>query len=211
MNKFFHLTIRLALIFTVIFIALQTFNGFCKITQKCSPFYFSYYLHEEEGNNPYKVVFGIDNPNANLQFEAIEPSITTVANRNNVATYRIKNISNHFINFRIKLHVDPEIAKNDVIIYQCLCDSSYKLKKGEERILEMKFKIQGSRKRLDKTVMSRIFKKNNSVNSIGSQNRGMEKVTESPQKFQSEKDDTKKFNGTRLEDVPVLKIIYEVL
>ncbi len=211
MNRFFHFAIRLALIFTIIFIAMQTFNGFCKITQKCSPFYFSYYLHGEEGSDPYKVVFGIDNYHTDLEFEPLESSITTVANRNNKITYRIKNNSDHFINFRIKLHVDPERARDGVVIYQCLCDSNYKLKKGEERILEMKFRIHGSKKRLDKTAMNRIFKKNNSVNFAGSQNRGMERSMESPQKFQSKKDDMGKLGGIGSKDVPVLKIVYEVL
>ncbi len=211
MNKFFHFAIRLALIFTVIFIATQTFNGFCKLTQKCSPFYFSYYLHGEEGSNPYGVVFGIDNYHTDLEFEPLEPSITTVANRNNKITYRIKNNSDHFINFRIKLHVDPEKARDGIVIYQCLCDSNYKLKKGEERILEMKFRIRGSERKLNKIAINRFFQKNNSVNFAGSQNHGMEKVMESPQEIRSKKDNARKLDGMGSEDIPVLKIVYEVL
>ena len=211
MNKFFHLAIRLILIFTIIFIATQVFNGFCKITQKCSPFYFSYYLHGKEGSEPFNVVFGINNYRTDLEFEPIESSITTVANRNNKVTYRIKNNSDHFINFHIKLHVDPEKAKNDLVVYQCLCDSNYKLKKGEERILEMKFRIKGSGKRSDGLTMSRFFQKNNSVNFSGSQNRGMVKTMEPPQQSQLIKNNARKSGGTGSDDVPVLRIVYEVL
>lgn len=209
MNRFFHFAIRLALIFTVIFIATQTFNGFCKITQKCSPFYFSFYLHGEEGKRPFNVVFGINNYRTDLEFEPLESSITTVANRNNKVTYRIKNNSDHFVNFRIKLHVDPEKAKNDLVIYQCLCDSNYKLKKGEERILEMKFRINGSEKKLNKIAINRFFQKNNSVNFTGSKNHEAVKAMEPPQPPQSKKD--KKSDEIRSEDVPTLRIVYEVL
>jgi cytochrome c oxidase assembly protein Cox11 len=182
MNKFFHLVIRFVLVLTVIFIAAQICNGLCKITQKCSPFYFSYYLPGEEESDLYKVVFGINNPRPNLEFEPLKPEITTVANRNNKITYRVKNNSDYAINFRIKLNVDPERIKNALLIYQCLCDSSYKLEKGEERILEMKFKIKGSGKKAGKKDQRQ---------DDGKRNAGI--------KMDSEK------------EMPVLKIVYEVL
>lgn len=211
MNRFFHLIIRLALIFTVVFIAVQTFNGFCKLTQKCSPFYFSYYLHGEEGGDQYKIVFGTNNPSPNLQFEVIEPNITTVANRNNVATYRVKNISNHAMNFRTKLHVDPEKAKNILMIYQCLCDSRYKLEAGEERVLKMKFRLKDSKRKSSRVSIGQIFQKNNSGNFSGSQNRGVGNVIESSQQqLRLKEDNARRIEEMESKDVPVIKIVYEV-
>jgi cytochrome c oxidase assembly protein Cox11 len=141
MNPFVRLTIRLVIIFAIIFVAIQPYNWFCGITSKCTPFYFSYYLNGREGKFPVNVNFGVRNFRESLEFEAINQNISTFTNRNNTITYRVKNNSNRFIRFRIKLKVMPTFLEKDVTIYQCLCGKEYKLLKGEERILEMKFKV----------------------------------------------------------------------
>jgi cytochrome c oxidase assembly protein Cox11 len=150
MNQFLSLAIRLAVIFAVIFFLVQPYNWFCQITQKCSPFFFSYLIPSFEGKNPIEIELIAKNYNREIEFTALQPHITTVSNRIVTATYKIKNVSGRFVRFRIKLIPEGPVAANEyTTIYQCLCNKEYKLVKGEEKILEMKLKLNSD---LDKAL-----------------------------------------------------------
>jgi cytochrome c oxidase assembly protein Cox11 len=141
MSPLLRVFIRLAIVFAVIFFALQPFNWFCQITQKCRPFYFSYYLPKQEGRLPIRVNLEITNYRQNLELAAINPELTTFSNRINKVTYRAKNTSKKLIRFRTKLHIEPETIAKYVKRYQCLCMQEYRLKPGEEIDLPMEFLI----------------------------------------------------------------------
>lgn len=141
MPSLLQLALRLAIIFVICFVALQPFNLFCKLTNKCEPFSFSYEFWKREGSREIKVDFGIMNYREDLEFKVDEPSLVTVSNRMNVVTYHAKNLSKRVIHFRPMLHVDPESSQPFIKRYECPCSHEYKLKQDEEIELKMKFRI----------------------------------------------------------------------
>lgn len=144
MHPLLKLLIRFAIVFTVIFIAVQPYNWFCGITQKCDSFHFSYLIPRIEGNHNYNLKFNVVNFNKNLNFEVLDKSLTTVSNRKNVIHYRAKNLSKKTIYLRSKLKISPADLEKHIKIYDCLCTKVYKLKIGEEIDLKMTFEIKPS-------------------------------------------------------------------
>lgn len=144
MHPLLKLLIRFAIVFTVIFIAVQPYNWFCGITQKCDSFHFSYLIPKREGHAKYNFQFNVTNFNQNLNFEVLDKSLTTVSGRRNVIHYRVKNISKKTIYLRSKLEILPADIEKYLKIYDCLCTKVYKLKRGEERDLKMTFELKSS-------------------------------------------------------------------
>ncbi len=141
MYRLFKLAIRLAIILVIIFIATQPFNWFCKLTNKCEPFYFSYYIPKREGTQPLLINLEVTNYRADLLFEPVESSLTTVSNRKNIVFYRAKNLTNHPIRFRPSFITEPQYATTFIKRYDCLCSQEYKLKADEEIQLKMRFEV----------------------------------------------------------------------
>lgn len=141
MHPTLRIAVRITLFFLIIFVAVQPFNLFCKITSKCQPFYFSYYLPKLEGKTPINVALEVTNYRKDLDFSASEPAIATVGGRKNIATYFVKNLSDREIRFRPALQIEPENLDKYVIRYECLCSNEYKLKKNEFLELKMRFEI----------------------------------------------------------------------
>jgi len=141
MHPLLRLTLRLAMVFVICFVAIQPFNWFCKLTNKCEPFYFSYHFLKPEGSREIQVNFGAMNYREDLEFTVDESSLTTVSNRMNIVTYRARNLSKRMIRFRPIMHIDPESSQRFIISYECPCSHEFKLKQGEEIELKMKFRI----------------------------------------------------------------------
>ncbi|MBU6140860.1 MAG: cytochrome c oxidase assembly protein [Proteobacteria bacterium] len=140
MNPKLRLALRLLGIFVIGFFAIQPFNWFCQITQSCRPFFISYYIPKEMGED-VKVSFEITNYNQNLEFFVSQPSIDSFTNKKNLVTYRAKNLSKKTIKFRPQLIVEPEYATKYLTRYECICFRSYKLKPSEEIEMRMEFLI----------------------------------------------------------------------
>jgi cytochrome c oxidase assembly protein Cox11 len=132
--------IQIAIIFTVVFFAVQPFNWFCQITQKCQPFYFSYLIPRQQGDL-VKIKLQITNYHQGLDFKAVKADFTTRTNKINTVTYNAKNNSRLPIRFRPALYIEPKNFEKYVITYQCLCANEYKLKPNEEIKLQMRFFI----------------------------------------------------------------------
>lgn len=141
MPNFINWIFRIIIVFAIAFFAIQPFNWFCQITNKCQTFHLSYYLPKKEGIKPIKVDFGITNYRENLEFDVSEPSITTVSGRNNTVTYRAKNNSNHIMRLYPKLEIEPASVEKYITRYECLCSRQYKLMKGEEIEMRMRFEV----------------------------------------------------------------------
>ena len=142
MNPLLKLLVRFAMVFVVIFIAAQPYNWFCGITQKCSSFHFSYLIPKIEGSRKFEFKFNVANFNKNLTFEVLDKSITTVFNRRNTIHYRVKNTSKRTIYIRSKLALTPPQIEQHLKFYDCLCTRVIKLKRGEEKDLEMTFMLK---------------------------------------------------------------------
>jgi len=141
MPRFLQILFRIAIIFAVIFFAIQPFNWFCQLTQSCRPFYFSKLLPRLEGEEKIIVDLEILSFRRDLEFKADKQSIETVTNRLNTVHYTAKNLSNRTIKFRPMLYIKPQELEGYIRRYQCLCFHSYKLKKGESIDLVMEFEI----------------------------------------------------------------------
>ncbi len=144
MHPLLRLAFRSLIIFLVIFSAIQPFNWFCALTQKCSPFYFSNIIPRIEGNRKIDVIFEVDNRNPNIDLVPDMPVTETVTNRKNTVSFYTKNISDKFVVFRPKLRVEPESAKDYIDFQECLCFKDHELKKGEAAKLDVKFRIKGN-------------------------------------------------------------------
>ena len=141
MHPLIRILFRLIALFLVIFMLVQPFNWFCKISGKCQPFYFSYYIPSQQGIEPIEVSFEVTNLRSDLDLAADRSPITTVSGKKNSVIYYAKNISDHEVNFRPRLIVEPESLDKYITRYQCLCSNDYTLKPGEQKTLEMRFAI----------------------------------------------------------------------
>ena len=146
------------MVFTVIFIAVQPYNWFCGITQKCNTFHFSYLIPRKEGKDRFNIQLNVLNYSKNFSFESVEKSITTVPHRKNVVYYRAKNLSKKTIYLRPKLNIEPKEFEPYITIYDCLCTKVYKLKRGEEIEIKMTFKLLGS---INNPVISESYRNTN--------------------------------------------------
>ncbi|OFW80433.1 MAG: hypothetical protein A2887_03370 [Alphaproteobacteria bacterium RIFCSPLOWO2_01_FULL_40_26] len=141
MHPLIRLTIRLAIISFIIVAAIQPFNWFCQLTQKCQPFYFSYYIPKHQGWTPIDIVIETTNYYENIEFSAQEPAITTFPNKKTAILYNIKNLGKTPVRIRPKLIVEPQYAEKYLTKYECLCMREIRLKAKEEKELKMEFEI----------------------------------------------------------------------
>ena len=140
MNPALLLTIRLLAVLLIAFFAIQPFNWFCQISQKCQPFFLSYYFPKEIGKKIRLSVNALDY-SEKVEFTVIKPDEETYTNSKESAIYHVKNISKKTINFRPTLIVEPKYVAEYLIRYQCLCLHKYRLKAGEEIDIMMEFMI----------------------------------------------------------------------
>lgn len=140
MNPALLLTIRLLAVLLIAFFAIQPFNWFCQISQKCQPFFLSYYFPKEIGKRIRLSVNALDYSDK-VEFTVIKPDEETYTNNKESAIYHVKNISKKTINFRPTLIVEPKYVAKYLIRYQCLCLHKYRLKAGEEIEMKMEFMI----------------------------------------------------------------------
>ncbi|NBV06599.1 MAG: hypothetical protein EBS06_05120 [Proteobacteria bacterium] len=141
-----HPTLRkmlyLALIFFVIFVALQPYNYFCNYSNKCQGIYLSELFPSPEGETQISAIMEIKNLRNDIIFETEEPKIIyTVSGKKNIANYRIENNSDKTIRFRPEFYVEPKEFKKYVIRRECLCFREYKLRRGEVILVHSSFKI----------------------------------------------------------------------
>lgn len=142
MNPLLRLLIRCAVIFAIIYAAIQPFNWYCQLTQKCKSFNLAEtFSFEKEGFTSIKVDFEVTSYREDLEFLPLESSIITVTGRKNSMTYHAKNLSTHMIRFRPTLKVEPQVFEQYITRYECLCSHVYKLKVGEAIQPEMRFAI----------------------------------------------------------------------
>jgi len=111
------------------------------MNQSCKPFYFAYYMPKTEGKRPIEISLEVVNYRTDLDFSVENSFITTVANRKNIASYRVKNISDHVSMFQPELYFKQANFEKYVKRYRCLCFHNFKLKPGESIALVMEFEI----------------------------------------------------------------------
>jgi cytochrome c oxidase assembly protein Cox11 len=141
MHPTIKISLRIGIIFALIFFASKPYNFFCNLTNKCQPFYFSYLIPKKEGKTPVTLNFEITNYRQGLDFRVLSDSFQTVSNRKNIVNYSAKNTSNRTIKFNTELVVEPEYLEEYITRYQCLCSQQYSLKPNEEIKLRMIFLI----------------------------------------------------------------------
>ena len=132
---------RVFLVFITILLVAKPYNWYCNMNQSCKPFYFAYYMPKTEGKRPIEVSLEVANYRTDLVFSVENSFITTVANRKNIASYRVKNISDHVSMFQPELYFKQANFEKYVKRYRCLCFHNFKLKPGESIDLAMEFEI----------------------------------------------------------------------
>ena len=140
MNPLLLIAIRFAAILLIAFFAIQPFNWFCQISQKCQPFFLSYYFPKEIGKQIKLSVNALDY-SEKVEFTVLKPEGESYTNLKTLAIYHVKNISKKTIKFRPALIVEPKYVEKYLIRYQCLCLHKYRLKAGEEIEMKMEFMI----------------------------------------------------------------------
>lgn len=141
MHPLIRILFRLGALFLIVFMLVQPFNWFCNISGKCQSFYFSYYIPSQQGTEPIEVSLEVANLRSDLDLAADISPLTTVSGKKNSVTYYAKNISDHEVNFRPRLIIEPQSLDKYITRYQCLCSNDYTLKPGEQKILKMRFAI----------------------------------------------------------------------
>ena len=147
MNPFLKFILRLSALFLLIFVIVQPYNWFCKLTENCKIIEFSNYIPRSEGTNNVTFNFQTLNRDKNIKFFANQNELRTVANRRNIVKFTIKNNGKRFIEFSPRMIIEPQSAAKYIKRSQCLCFKKYKLKSGESKILEMEFMVS---KKIDK-------------------------------------------------------------
>ncbi len=160
MNKFLKALLYTALIFFVIFAAIQPYNWFCNLSKKCSAVKVSKFLSEKEGNRQITIFMEAIDLRDDIDFEVLDPKmIMTVSGRDNKVFYRVTNLSNKTVNFRPEFRIEPSDYAKLVDREECLCFREYKIEKGEELILPASFKIKGkiNKEPADKNLTIRLI------------------------------------------------------
>ena len=139
MPPLLRLSIRIAIVFTVIFFAAQPYNWFCQITQSCKPFYFSQLVPKKKGNVPFTIAMEVTNYRKNIELTVLQSEVKTVSNQVNKVDYRVKNLTNRVQYLQPILHIEPKDFKEYIEFYNCICNSRYKIKPRQTLNLRMEF------------------------------------------------------------------------
>lgn len=144
MHPLLRISVRLTTIFIIVFFAIQPFNWFCSITQKCNTIYLSSFIPKREGIDNIKLKFEVTNYSQKVDFKVIQKTLTTVSGRKNVVFYRAKNVSKKHIRINPALFVKPKYVEKYLTRYECLCTRQFKIAPGEEIEMRMEFEIKNS-------------------------------------------------------------------
>lgn len=160
MNKFLKTLLYVALIFFVIFVAIQPYNWFCNLSKKCSAVKISKIFNEKEGNRQINIFMEAIDLRDDLDFEVVDPKmIMTVSGRDNKVFYRVTNLSKKTVTFRPQFRIEPAEYAKYVDREECLCFREYKIETGEELLLPASFKIKGkiNSENADKSLNIRLI------------------------------------------------------
>ena len=139
MPPLLRLSIRIAIVFVVIFFATQPYNWFCQITQSCKPFYFSQLIPKKKGNVPVTITMEVTDYRKDIELTVLQSEVKTVNNQVNKVDYRVKNLTNRVQYLRPILHIEPEDFKKYIEFYNCICNNRYKIKPRQTLNLQMEF------------------------------------------------------------------------
>lgn len=132
---------RVGIFVVVLLLLTQPFNWFCNMTNKCQPFYLSYYFPKAKGTQSVNINFEVSNYRNDFDLAPDLPTITTVAGEKNDVIYFAKNLSDENVKFSPRLIIEPAFLEKYVTRYNCLCNNDYNLKPREQLILHMRFAI----------------------------------------------------------------------
>ena len=92
------------LLFLLFLVSLRPYNWICQTTNACHKFYLSDLIPRFEGEDIININFEIINTRDDVDF-IIDgyDTISTVSERKNTVSYRVKNLSDKIIYFRPKL------------------------------------------------------------------------------------------------------------
>jgi cytochrome c oxidase assembly protein Cox11 len=142
MPPLLRLSIRIAIVFVVIFFATQPYNWFCQLTQSCKPFYFAQLIPKRKGYKPVIIKMEITEYLKNIELTVLQSEVKTVYNQVNKVDYRVKNLTNRVQYLRPILHIEPEDFKKYIEFYNCICNNRYRIKPGQTLDLQMEFLLK---------------------------------------------------------------------
>lgn len=136
------------------------FNLICKITNRCNPIVFSYYLPKILGERDFEIFFEASNNSPKVDFRVLERSLIVRAGDDAKIDYAALNITNSNIKIRPIPYILPQEAAKYIRFYECLCFKERSILKGKELILPVKF-------RLDRKIEQDEFFKTNPIIRVG--------------------------------------------
>lgn len=149
----------LCVFFAVAFVIVQPYNSFCNMTNKCQPFYFSYYIPSFESGRKFDVNFQVRNKNEALDFRVFSAEkFTTRTNAKNSVEYSVKNNGDHVIKFRQMFFTSPKSLEKHLTRYDCRCNRQITIKPGEEINMRFRFLIRKSIESNKEVVDGRTIK-----------------------------------------------------
>ena len=141
MHPYLKISLKLLVAFAVIFFLVQPFNWYCQLTQKCQPFYLTYYFPKKEGTQTITAFISGQSRFRDIDFVSDRYAVETVANRKNIVKFTLKNNSKKITYVFPKMTVNPPSAKDYIINYECPCFQSFRLKPKEVLIVNYEFEF----------------------------------------------------------------------
>jgi cytochrome c oxidase assembly protein subunit 11 len=135
-----------------IFLLIQPFNIYCKITKKCYPITLSSFKILKKGEREIKINFSAkipDNLKQTLDFYPSQKTVTKFSNEHINNSYFVKNLSNKTLTIKTHYKATPSEANQYLNRIECLCFQSQTLKPNEEVLMPIKFQIKKS---IDTTI-----------------------------------------------------------
>jgi cytochrome c oxidase assembly protein subunit 11 len=151
-----------ALVYTVfgialsIFLLIQPFNIYCKLTKKCYPITLSSFSIINKGSREITINFQstIDDDLKNVvSFYPSKKSLTKFSNEYITNSYIVKNLSDKEITIKAKYEANPKEADQYLNRIECLCFQSEDLEAGEEIKMPIRFQIKDG---IDKSQLNNI-------------------------------------------------------
>ncbi len=145
-NKFLQALIYAILtIVLIIFLLVQPFNLYCKITKKCYPIRLSSFSISKKGNEKITINFNSkigDELKDIVEFYPIKKQVIKSSNEYIDNSYFVRNLSDKEITIRTKYQATPEESDKYLDRIECLCFQSETLEAKEEINMPIRFKIK---------------------------------------------------------------------
>ena len=134
-------SIRIIALIVILLCVNLLFNRFCNLSNQCQPYYLSYMMPRQQGENLLNVHFKTTTQHEGLTISVEKPSIQTYHNVINKIAYKVINHSDKTIKIKPIYLAEPKSLEKYITRFHCLCSKSVTIKANATIILESVFMI----------------------------------------------------------------------